>query len=65
MHPRAVPGRWESLGEEPGTRHGGLQVPASEGAARDPSLGLVVQDGTRSPDTSQLLSGSRCPLGMM
>ncbi|NXJ44700.1 ACRBP protein, partial [Spizaetus tyrannus] len=65
MHQRAVPGRWESLGEEPGTRHGGLQVPASEGAAQDPSLGPVVQDGTRSPDTSQPLSGSSCPSGVI
>lgn len=32
--------------------HGGLQVPTSEGAAQDPSLGLVVLGGTRSPDTA-------------
>ncbi|NWU46364.1 ACRBP protein, partial [Dromas ardeola] len=49
-----------------GTRDsiGGLQVPTREGEAQDPSLGLVVQDGTHSPDTSELLSGASCHLEM-
>ncbi|NXU31776.1 ACRBP protein, partial [Thalassarche chlororhynchos] len=46
-------------------RHCGLQVPASDGGAQDLSLGLVMQGGTCSPGTSQLLSGTSYHLGMM